>query len=84
MLGRLALDLSVHFPTIYLGPSSLPQECEGDENPYAQLAVFIREQFTKVMGNRKFNRKRVLVIWDGGFYKTEAREIYYSKFFCRE
>lgn len=78
MLGRLALDLSVHFPTIYLGPSSLPRECEGDENPYAQLAVFIREQFTKVMGNRKFNRKRVLVIWDGGFYETEAREIYYQ------
>lgn len=78
MLGRLALDLSIHFPTIYLGPSSLPRECEGDENPYSQLAVFIREHFTKAMGDRKFNRKRVLVIWDGGFYETEAREIYYQ------
>lgn len=78
MLGRLALDMSVHFPTIYLGPSAMPKEKEGPEDIYSQLAVFVREQFTKVMQDRKFNRKRVLVIWDGGYYETEAREIYYQ------
>lgn len=78
MLGRLALDLSRNFPTVYLGPSALPRECEDEEDTYSQLAQFIREQFTKVMGDRKFNRKRVLVVWDGGFYETEARDIYYQ------
>lgn len=78
MLGRLALDMSIHFPTIYLGPSAMPKEREGVQDIYFQLAAFIREQFTKTMQDRKFNRKRVLVIWDGGYYETEAREIYYQ------
>lgn len=77
MLGRLALDVSVNYPTIYLGPSALPRDEEGDDGVYARLATFILEWLTKAMSARRFNRKRVLVIWDGGFYESEARGIYY-------
>lgn len=77
LLGQVAMDMAVYYPTIYFEEQAIPyQNTEQFESFVDELSEFIQTYLASNM--KHFNRRRVLIIWDGDLFESEARRIYRS------